>query len=115
VIERQAGIVIEESEAVAVAGTEIMTVEVAMIATMAEKVDMTGKRTRNQGDLVVVAMIQEVTEGHVPQGIVLETMIDTGTLTSFYSFLFCHLLLLLEKKKSNQKKSTKANQVQCET
>jgi hypothetical protein len=103
VIERQAGIVIEESEAVAVAGTEIMTVEVAMIATMAEKVDMTGKRTRNQGDLVVVAMIQEVTEGHVPQGIVLETMIDTGTLTSFYSFLCCHLFAIIRKEKVKPK------------
>jgi len=80
-IEHQAGTVIEESEAAVVAGTGIMTVEVAMIATMTEKVDMTGKRTRNQGDLVVVAMIQGVTEGRVPQGIVLETMIDTGVMT----------------------------------
>lgn len=76
-IEHQAGTVIEESVAAAVAG--IMTVEVAMIATMTEKVDMTGKRTRNQGDLV--AMIQGVTEGHVPLGIVLETMIDMGVMT----------------------------------
>ena len=79
-IEHQAGTVIEESEAAAVAGTGIMTVEVAMTATMTEKVDMTGKRTRNRGDLV--AMIRGVTEGRVPQGIVLEIMIDTGSLTS---------------------------------
>jgi hypothetical protein len=103
VIERQAGIVIEESEAVAVAGTEIMTVEVAMTATMAEKVDMTGKRTRNQGDLVVVAMIQEVTEGHVPQGIVLETMIDTGTLTSFYSISLLPSFAIIRKEKVKPK------------
>jgi hypothetical protein len=84
--------------AAAVAG--IMTVEVAMIATMTEKVDMTGKRTRNQGDLV--AMIQGVTEGHVPLGIVLETMIDMGTLT-FILFLACYF----KKKILNQKKTTK--------
>ena len=76
-IEHQAGTVIEESEATALAGTGIMTVEVAMIATMTEKVDMTGKRTGNLEDLV--AMIRGVIEGHVPQGIVLEIMIDRGT------------------------------------
>lgn len=77
VIEHQAGTVIEEIEAAVVAGTGIMTVEVAMIATMTEKVDMT--RIKNQGDLV--AMIRGVVEGHVPQGIVLGTTTDMGVVT----------------------------------
>lgn len=77
--EHQAGTAVEETEAAAVTGTGIMTIEAAMIATMAEKVDMTGKRIENQGDLVV--MIQGATEGHVPQGTVLETMIGTGVMT----------------------------------
>lgn len=79
VIEHQAGTVVEASEAAAVARTRIMTVEVAMIATITEKVDMTGKRIRNQRDLV--AMIRGVTECHIPQGIVLEIMIGTGVTT----------------------------------
>jgi hypothetical protein len=47
-------------------------------------------------------MIQGVTEGHVPLGIVLETMIDMGTLT-FILFLACYF----KKKILNQKKTTK--------
>lgn len=78
--EHQAGTTVEETEAAAVTGTGIMTVEASMIATMTEKVDMTGKRIENQGDLVV--MIQGATEGHVPQGTVLETMIGTGMSSS---------------------------------
>ncbi|VAI58310.1 unnamed protein product [Triticum turgidum subsp. durum] len=77
VIEHQAGTVIEEIEAAVVTGTGIMTVEVAMIATMTEKVDMA--MIKNQGDLV--AMIRGAAEGHVPQGIVLGTMTDTGVVT----------------------------------
>lgn len=76
-IEHQAGTVIEEIEAAVVTGTGIMTVEVAMIATMTEKVDMT--MIKNQGDLL--AMIRGAAEGHVPQGIVLGTMTDTGVVT----------------------------------
>lgn len=77
-IEHQAGTVIEETEAAAVAGTEIMSEKVATIATMTEKVVMAGKRIKNQGDLA--AMILGVTEDHVPQGIVLGTMINTGVM-----------------------------------
>lgn len=68
----QAGTVTEETEAVAVTGTEIMTAEGATIATI------TGKEIENQGDLVVMTqgVIQGAIVGHVPRGTVLGIMID---------------------------------------